>query len=90
MREVALRAREKSVEGFEPSEAWGQVPVAEAEVPLAHSVGVVAQLSQGLGQQLHTGVQPAQVLAFDLADLHADLVWISANKVSELPSQPAW
>ena len=50
MIEVALRPAEESVEGVKASVAWGQLPVAEAQVPLARHVGAVAQLLQVLRQ----------------------------------------
>ena len=81
MGEISLLATQKAIEGVEPSPTWGQLPVAEAQVPLAHSVGVVAQLSQGLWHQLDTVVHPSQVGAFDLAGLHADLEGVPGDKV---------
>ena len=81
MSEVARRVTIKAVKGIKPSESRSQLPVAESQVPLAHSVGRIPQLSQGLRQQLHRLVHPAKVCALDLASLHTDLVCISIEKI---------
>ena len=73
MGEVSLLATQKAIEGVETSVPWGQFPIAEAQMPLAHGVGGIPQVSQGLWHQFNTGVHPSQVSALDLAGLHADL-----------------
>ena len=53
-----MRTQHKPVEGVEASSERSEVRVAEAEVPLAQHVGLVAQLLELLGQETERLVHP--------------------------------
>ena len=42
----------ESVQGVETTLGWGTGPVTESKMPLSQHVGLVAELFEGLGQEL--------------------------------------